>query len=319
MLKALRKNTKAIIWTVILVFLLWGGFSVGVQFRKEGRIAGEVFGAAVSFQEFERFQRMARIFSPAGADPASDPVVLRSRAWENLILDREAKRRKVSVTDQEVLAEVRRLLESQKIDPASPDQYKTWLRQAVGEEARGFEEKVREMLRIQKLVVLIRAELKPAEPDEKKLRDAFLENFKRLNVAMVRLEIHEEASELRSKIQNAQDWENEIRARGVGVETTGVVTAAHLRERWNLAADFVRELAALEPGSFSGVFEIAGGFCILQVLESYPADESAWTEELHDKYRAQYLAQAEFEALSGWHMQLMEKARLKDHFPQADL
>ena len=44
MLKGLRKNTKLIIWSVIIAFALWGGFSVGTQFQKEGRIAGEIFG-----------------------------------------------------------------------------------------------------------------------------------------------------------------------------------------------------------------------------------------------------------------------------------
>ena len=109
MLKGLRKNTKIIIWMVILSFALWGGFSVGVQFKKEGRVAGEVFGKDITFQEFNRFYKSQLIFSMNG-ETAKNPDMIKEQTWQSLIYSREAKRLNVEVSDEDVRTEVLRLL-----------------------------------------------------------------------------------------------------------------------------------------------------------------------------------------------------------------
>ena len=158
MLKSLRKNTKVIIWTVIFCFILWGGFSVGVQFQKRGRIAGEVFGREVSFQEFNDFLQAAQIFS-RGENQSVDPEFSKMHAWQNLILSREARRRKIEVADDEVRTEVLELLAAQKMDNPTPEFYRRWLQNTFGESPLQFERQVRELLRVRKLV----GEIKPGD------------------------------------------------------------------------------------------------------------------------------------------------------------
>ena len=151
MLKVLRKNTKVIIWSVVLCFALWGGFSVGVQFQKKGRVAGEVFGHEISFQEFNRFTRSSEIFS-FNDQAAKDPNFLHRQAWQNLIFSKEAQRRKIDVTDDEVRTEILQLLERQHIENPSPEVYRRWLDQSTHESPQEFETQIRELLRIQKLI-----------------------------------------------------------------------------------------------------------------------------------------------------------------------
>ena len=89
MLKAFRKNTKIIIWTVIISFGLWGGFAGVTQFQSPGSNAGKIFGKNISFQEFNSFYRATQIFSYSEA-PATDPDLIRLQTWQNVILSYEA-------------------------------------------------------------------------------------------------------------------------------------------------------------------------------------------------------------------------------------
>src|SRR3990167_8858102 len=95
MLKLLRKKTKVVIWSVVVCFALWGGFSVGTQFQKKGRIAGEVFGREISFQEFNRFYRSSQIFSFEDK-PVQAPGFPHRRAEQTFIFPKGARRKKTS-------------------------------------------------------------------------------------------------------------------------------------------------------------------------------------------------------------------------------
>lgn len=176
MLKLLRKNMKAVIWSVVVCFALWGGFSVGTQFQKKGRIAGEAFGREISFQEFNRFYRSSQIFSFGDKPGNQDPNVLRQQAWHNILFSKEAKRRKIEVTDDEVRAEVLRLLARAKIENPSPEVYRRWLDQTTRESPGEFESQVRELLRVQKLIREVNAkEDIPKAALEEMARQRFVE------------------------------------------------------------------------------------------------------------------------------------------------
>lgn len=161
-LKFLRKNTKTVIWGVVIAFVLWGGFAVSTSFQTEGRVAGKVFGKEITFQEFNRFYRAAQIFSFT-EKPPEDPDFIKRLAWENIILSQEAKREKVKVSDDEIRAEVLRLLQSQKVPLES---YERWLKTSVGESPQDFEAELREILRIRKLLNQVSTETDPAKRKE---------------------------------------------------------------------------------------------------------------------------------------------------------
>ena len=91
MLKIFRQYTKVIIWIVVGSFILWGGYSVSAL-KKEGRFAGEAFGKAVTFQEYNQFYRATQLFMPA-EKPIEDPELLREYTWQNIIYAREAKQK----------------------------------------------------------------------------------------------------------------------------------------------------------------------------------------------------------------------------------
>lgn len=158
MLKLIRRNTKLIIWCVILAFVLWGGFNASSQFKKENRYAGNVFGKDISFQEFDRFYKASSLFTFAG-NKITDRDLLRKTAWQSLIFSRQAQKEHIEVTSQEVRSKVLEILGENGV---SVESYENWLRRFFNETPREFETQVREIIRVQKWLQKIQAEAPPA-------------------------------------------------------------------------------------------------------------------------------------------------------------
>ncbi len=150
MLKLLRTHTKTIVWIVVGSFLLWGGYSV-TTLKKEGRYAGEVFGKAVTFQDFNVFSRATQLFMPS-EQPLEDADLVRAYTWQNIIFSREAKREGVKISDEDVRNEIAKILTQQGISNPTQEQYRIWLARSLQISPSEFEEGLREFMRIQKLI-----------------------------------------------------------------------------------------------------------------------------------------------------------------------
>ena len=167
MLKVFRKHTKVIIWVVVGSFILWGGYSVSAL-KKEGRYAGEAFGKTVTFQEYNRFYRSTQLFMPS-EKPLEDPELLREYTWQNIIYSREAERKGIKITDEEVRGEISKILKQQGLLSPTAEQYRIWLTRTLHLSPREFEGGLREFMRIQTLLRAEIASLLPAGAD--KLKD----------------------------------------------------------------------------------------------------------------------------------------------------
>lgn len=169
MLKFLRKKTKVVIWTVMIAFIAWGGFAVSLQFEETNRSPGRIFGKEVSFRDHLLAYRAVQIFfvQPNPEEPPKSEEI-EARTWEFLILSREAKHRKIKVSDEEIRQEIRRLFTQGGASAFSSDQYLQWVRSAFREEPSDFENQLREHLRIRKLLSQVRE--KEAENSDDGLR-----------------------------------------------------------------------------------------------------------------------------------------------------
>lgn len=182
MLKFLRKNTKTIVWAVVVAFVAWGGYAVSTQFQETSRSPGQIFGKEVSFPEYLLANRTAQIFSPVPEAEKEPPSAneIEARTWEFLVLSREAKRQKIAVSDEEVRQEVERLLGGKRGTGFAREQYFQWIRVTFREEPREFEKQVREHLRIRKLLAEVRQKAR-TDPEEN-LKRWLLELFRQAQI-----------------------------------------------------------------------------------------------------------------------------------------
>jgi len=160
MLRFFRKNTKTIVWVVVIAFVAWGGYAVSVQFEASNRAPGRIFGKEISYRDYLSAFRGVQIFTPKTEDGRPpDQDKLEARTWQFLILFEEAKHRKIQVTDEEVREEITRLLADNKEFLFTPEQYGRWVQAVFHEQPAEFEAQLRDRLRVQKLLAQVKKEL----------------------------------------------------------------------------------------------------------------------------------------------------------------
>ena len=169
MLQFLRNNTKVVVWfSVILMVGVFGLSSISL--RKHDQYAGEVFGKKISFQEFRAFETMTRLLPPS-KKVTDDPRLEKQFTWQQLILSHEARNKGIEVSDAEVQNKVDQIVNPGETSRLSADEYFQLLksRRTTPNE---FENGVRELIRIQKLISSHFASTLPSAPKDTPAADS---------------------------------------------------------------------------------------------------------------------------------------------------
>jgi len=160
MLKFLRnKKTAKKIWIglaviIIPAFAFWGFGNMGED-QGEPEIAGKIFGKNISNLEFKDSLLAVRTKALMQFGDKLSEVEkyfdFKKQAWERLILLSEAKRRKIKITDKEVIEEIQKATYFQDKGVFSNKLYQQILRYFLRLQPRIFEEQTRQNLILAKL------------------------------------------------------------------------------------------------------------------------------------------------------------------------
>ena len=149
MLNHLRKNTKLIVWIIVASFGIWGVGSVVMSGMSGDNTAGIVYGKKIPNQEFNRHYKLVQIFQ------SKDPDLFEPLAWQQIALVMKARQENIKVTDEEVREAI---LKRMGYQMTSRDVYLRWVKNVFGESPRVFEEKIRDILSVEKLLAQFPAE-----------------------------------------------------------------------------------------------------------------------------------------------------------------
>ena len=146
-----KKNMKRIIWglaiLIIPAFVIWGAGSSNKKGEKGPNYAGKVFGKKIPFDEYVNMWRVTRD-NAIRSFGANIPVeFIDQLTWNRIILLKEAERENIAVKNDEVVERIMSFPIFQRNGSFDKKLYKSALKQ----NARGFEEKIRDDIRITKL------------------------------------------------------------------------------------------------------------------------------------------------------------------------
>ena len=158
MLRQLRqkKVMKRILWglavIIIPAFVLWGAGSLG----ERRNYAGIIFGKKVSLREYvnawEAAKNEALMAYGSKFYEIVDRLDLDNQAWDRLIMLREAKRKRIKVSDSEVISFISRIpFFLDKDGSFDRRKYEIILSNTFRRSPRKFEEDIRESLMIIRL------------------------------------------------------------------------------------------------------------------------------------------------------------------------
>jgi hypothetical protein len=316
MLKGIRKHTKIIIWATVGIFILCGGYSITSSLQKKNTVAGSVFGKDVYFQEYELFLKAAQIFS-FSPNTVADADRIKQAAWQNLIMSREAKRQKIEVSDDEVLREILRLMASANITNPTPEVYKRWIQGTLNEAPKAFESKIREYLRIQKLMKKVNEEAVET-PSEEQIKNRYQQHNAQVSFKMAVFPTMEEILNLQTKVKDPEAWGKELGVNTGNVETVNLAPLDEISKTKNINLNALWRLYSAEKGSVSDPFQTgANQFAIALIVDKVPADDSKMDDASKEKYKQEISEQKKFERFMIWSSELQQRADLKDYLPSS--
>lgn len=147
MLNIFRKNTRLIIWIVVISFVAWGGGAMISSGDFLSPYAGEVFGKKIKLRDFEKQKKLLKLLLPIEYSNLPDNV-LNLETFRQIALTTRAKQKGIKVSDAEVRQTVEQMLGN--INSSDFNQYKRWTKSVLGENPRDFEETLRNALLAQK-------------------------------------------------------------------------------------------------------------------------------------------------------------------------
>ncbi len=181
MLEDLRKRQKYVIWVVIIAFVVGMGV-MGVSsldFFKQKNVVGSVNGKKITYPEYEKLlQNAIQNYMQGNPDVELTEETIQSindQTWDRYVmrtlLDKQLKKYHVTVTDKEILDKMKNsppddVKGSQYFQTNGQFDYQKYLSALTSNEqfAAAIEQNVREGLPYEKLVKVIKAQVKIA-PD----------------------------------------------------------------------------------------------------------------------------------------------------------
>lgn len=120
MMKAMRENTKIILWIVVIAFVItifavWGLDLQSGGMAQQQTVVGRVDGVTITPMAYQaiytQLSQQYRASDPTGSLTGAQQEMLREQAWENIVnnvlTSREVERLGITVTDEEVLNSIR--------------------------------------------------------------------------------------------------------------------------------------------------------------------------------------------------------------------
>ncbi len=160
MLRILRnKKTAKRVWIglaiiIIPAFTFWG-FSGALRSRQESSVAGRIFGRNITYIQFRdaitEEKIMARMQFGDKLDELQQYLDFESQGWQRLVLLAEAKKRRITAGDKEVVSDIESSPIFQSKGAFNNKAYNDILRYYLRVQPRIFEELIRQNLILAKL------------------------------------------------------------------------------------------------------------------------------------------------------------------------
>ncbi|MCX5681812.1 MAG: peptidylprolyl isomerase [Candidatus Omnitrophica bacterium] len=161
MLRILRKKgvAKKILWVLAVMitvsFVFWGISSSLTRKETSGTYAGKIFGQNVSPREFENASQHVRnqliLRYGENFNKVENQINIESEAWDRLILIHEGKKRRIEISNQNVIAAIKGFPFFQRDKKFDKQLYDQIIQYVFRCTPRDFEEGIRESLIFEKI------------------------------------------------------------------------------------------------------------------------------------------------------------------------
>ncbi len=329
MLRSLRKRkTAKKIWIVLAIiivpaFMLWG-LGGALRSQRETAYVGKIFGKNISSLDYkdalDAVKNLAIIQYGDDLSEIQKYLNLESQAWERLILLSEAKKRKINVSDKEVIEAIQKYAFFERNGKFDNRMYPELLQYVFHTQARIFEEQTRQNLMLSKLYNQVTQNLKVNEeeikegykklneeisiyyiaaipsdfakdiaaPSEQEIKDYFNRNsleFKEppsFNIEYVSLDSEDKIKNITSRLNKREDFIKAASELGAEVKVTGFFSQTDPIPGIGWSPEILNLILKLKIGQFATPIRLDKNYYILRLKEKKEAAIADF-EKIKDK------------------------------------
>ncbi|MCM8791688.1 MAG: SurA N-terminal domain-containing protein [Candidatus Omnitrophica bacterium] len=330
-----KKTTRKSFWIILLIlilpgFLLWGSESI-VQHIQFKNYVGIIFGQKVTSEEFQRALTAIRheLMLQKGEEflKKESEIDLTTHVWDRIILLKEAKRRKIKISDKEVRDFIKMISLFRSNNEFNFELYRRIVQYFLKTSERIFEEEIRESLMISKLYDEITADVKLTEDeiwfnyqrenemiaidylsvpfkeleknidiDEKRLYQYYLDNrpiFRKPSNFNLQYIIDEDPRRIKnisSEIKKVKNFETFLKEKGYIVKETDFfgIDEPIPGIEWSLSLSFLIE--KLKVGQILGPIKIKDKYLLIRLKQKRESYIPLFNE-IKDKVKEEYVEQ----------------------------
>lgn len=274
---------------------------------------GSFFDMQVSLENYYFIKGALAIFgNKFGAQP-STPQEEENIVWEQLLLSYEAFRRGITVSDEELSAEMGKIIAGEKAAfdwKKDKDAYEKWVKEKTNEPAAAFEGQLKHLIQLQKLRQKIMESVEPPVSEQEAYQE-FLNENNNLGVELLQFDQLKEAQAFYEEARHRPDfWEDEKKKRPKDFKRPGSVSLEFLMDLWGFDKEASYRMMKMKLGQIHPPAPIYKGFGVFKILTQGRADRARYVK-VKKGYYEQIKDGKRLKALSEWIEDLKKQAKIK--------
>lgn len=282
---------------------------------------GEAFGKPVTRQEFFNYYKTALLFTRTGVQGERSDEETRQEAWQNLVFIKEAKTLGVKIPQEEVLAEVKRLLAEKNVEYGG-EKYRSWVITTFNEDPATFENRIAELLMVNKL---LKEKLDPeVTVSEKEMKDKFINGYNSFESEYILFgeNKQQEAQEFARKVKNNPRlwYDTYIEKKPLGQKGASwinIMSLEALIDLWKIPRADAYRILNSKPGDFIAAKNYYGDV-VFRLLYTRKANLKEYTPQKQEYYRKMLTIGRKRKIAQDFLDDLFKRANLRDYVQEKE-
>lgn len=274
---------------------------------------GSFFDTQVSLENYYFIKGVLAIFGNKFGPQPSTPQEQEDIVWEQLLLSYEAFRRGITVSDEELNAEMGKILSGEKVAfdwKKDKDAYEKWVSEKTNEPATAFEGQLKHLIQLQKLRQKIMESVEPPVSEEEAYQE-FLNENNNLGVELLQFDLLKDAQTFYEKARRGPKfWEEEKKKRPNDFKRPGVVSLEFLMDLWGFEQAASYRMMRMKIGQLHPPAPIYKGYGVFKILAQGRVERARYAK-VKKGYYAQIKERKRLKALGEWIEDLKKQAKIK--------
>ncbi len=289
--------------------------------EEAGDFAGEFssWGVRVPLSNYYFVQGAISIFGTRWGSRPTTPEELDDAVWEQLVLSYEAFRRNIETKEEDLKAEVKKVLDAEKVTfdwQQDREAYAKWVKEKINVTVETFENFLRHLLQLEGLRKNM-LESFTATVTEDEAKAEFINEHNTIELEIAQFDEKEDAENYYKTMQDYKLWDEQNAKDPKYYKHPGFVSFEFLIFMWKIPKDDLYKMIAMEDNTIYPPIPVWKGYGVIRILKRRPAVESDFPK-YKDSYMKQVESNKKYEQLKEWQKKLKSDAGIVK-YPRGDV